>query len=160
MTEGNMKEDSYNSDLNVWISVADLHHKMFWVRQKELSPLGITASQLRILRLIEGLGSKATISAVAKAVNRKADVISRQTMMLEREGFIKRSKGRPKSRQLAIRLTEKSIELLKIAKHSNAMREVLSVLTREERQQLDLILNRLSTKLNEYTFNQIDDWSP
>ena len=31
-----MKEDSYNSDLKVWISVADLHHKMFWLRQREL----------------------------------------------------------------------------------------------------------------------------
>ena len=40
------------------------------------------------------------------------------------------------------------------------MREVLSILTKEERQQLDLILNRLSMKLNEYTSNQIDDWSP
>jgi hypothetical protein len=39
------------------------------------------------------------------------------------------------------------------------MREVLSILTKEERQQLDLILNRLSTKLNAYTFNKIDDWS-
>ena len=154
-----MEEDFYNSDLKFWITVGDLHHKMFWLRQKELSTLGITASQLRILRVIEGLGSKATISVVAEAVNRKVDVISRQTMVLEKDGFIERTKGRPKSRQLAISLTEKSIELLKIAKNSNAMREVLSVLTTKERQQLDLILNRLSTKLNEYTSNQIDDWS-
>jgi DNA-binding MarR family transcriptional regulator len=154
-----MEEDFYNSDLKFWITVGDLHHKMFWLRQKELSTLGITASQLRILRVIEGLGSKATISVVAEAVNRKVDVISRQTMVLEKDGFIERTKGRPKSRQLAISLTEKSIELLKIAKNSNAMREVLSVLTMKERQQLDLILNRLSTKLNEYTSNQIDDWS-
>ena len=61
---------------------------------------------------------------------------------------------------LTISLTKKSIELLKIAKHSDAMREVLSVLTKKEREQLDLILSRLSTKLNEHTSNQIDDWSP
>ena len=155
-----MKEDSSNSDLNVWISVADLHHKMFWLRQKELNPLGITASQLRVLRLIEELGSKATISAIAKALNRKVDVISRQTVMLEKDGFIERSKCKPKSRLMAISLTKKSIGLLKIAKHSNAMREVLSALTKKERQKLVLILSRLSTKLNEYTSNQIDDWSP
>jgi hypothetical protein len=40
------------------------------------------------------------------------------------------------------------------------MKEVLSVLTKEERQQLDSLLNRLQIKLNEYTFLQIDDWSP
>ena len=150
----------YDSDLKVWLSVGDLHHKMFWLRQKELAPLGITASQLRILRLIESLGLQATMSAVAEAVNRKVDVISRQTTILEKDGFIKRTKGKPKSRLLAISLTEKSVELLKVAKHSDGMREVLSILTKEERQQLDLILNRLSMKLNEYTSNQIDDWSP
>jgi DNA-binding MarR family transcriptional regulator len=110
-------------------------------------PIGFTASQLRILRLIESLGLQATMSAVAEAVNRKVDVISRQTMILEKDGFIKRTKGRPKSRILAISLTKKSIELLKVAKQSDGMREVLSVLTAKERHQLDLILNRLSTKL-------------
>jgi DNA-binding MarR family transcriptional regulator len=149
----------YDSDLKVWLSVGDLHHKMFWLRQKELAPLGITASQLRILRLIESLGAKATISAIAKVVNRKGDVLSRQTMVLEKDGLIKRTKGKPKSKLLTISLTKKSVELLKVAKHSDGMREVLSVLTNEERQQLDLILNRLSTKLNEYTFNKIDNWS-
>jgi DNA-binding MarR family transcriptional regulator len=149
----------YDSDLKVWLSVGDLHHKMFWLRQKELAPLGITASQLRILRLIESLGAKATISAIAKVVNRKGDVLSRQTMVLEKDGLIKRTKGKPKSKLLTISLTKKSVELLKVAKHSDGMREVLSVLTNEERQQLDLILNRLSTKLNEYTFSKIDNWS-
>ena len=149
----------YDSDLKMWLLVGDLHHKMFGLRQKELAPLGITAGQLRILRLIESLGGKATISAIAKAVNRKIDVLSRQTMTLEKDGLIKRTKGRPKSRLLTISLTKKGVELLKVAKHSDGMREVLSVLTNEERQQLDLILNRLSTKLNEYTFNKIDNWS-
>jgi hypothetical protein len=69
-------------------------------------------------------------------------VISRQTTILKKDGLIKRTKGRPKSRLLTISLTEKSIELLKVAKHSDGMREVLTVLTREKRQQLDLILNR------------------
>jgi len=153
-------ETQYNSDLKLWTLVGDVHHKMFWLRQKELSPLGITASQLRILRVIECLGLKASIAELAKTVNRKVDVISRQTMILEKDGFIKRTKYRPKSRLFKISLTGKSIELLKIAKSSNGMKEVLSVLTMEERQQLELSLSRLSTKLNECTNNQIDDWSP
>jgi DNA-binding MarR family transcriptional regulator len=153
-------ETQYNSDLKLWTLIGDVHHKMFWLRQKELSPLGITASQLRILRVIECLGLKASIAELAKTVNRKVDVISRQTMILEKDGFSKRTKYRPKSRLFKISLTGKSIELLKIAKSSNGMKEVLSVLTMEERQQLELSLNRLSTKLNECTNNQIDDWSP
>ena len=140
-----MVDNSYNLDLKVWILIGDLHHKMFWLRQKELSEYSVTARQLHILEVIESLGSKATISTVAKAVNRKIDVISRQTVMLEKDGLIKRTKYRPKSRLLIFQLTEKSFELLKIAKQSKVMNEVLSILTSEERQQLDLILNRLSS---------------
>jgi DNA-binding MarR family transcriptional regulator len=155
-----MEKDIYNVDLRVWILIGDLHHKMFWLRQKELSQYNITARQLHILEVIESLGSKATISTIAKAVNRKIDVISRQTMVMEEDGLIERDKEKPKSRLLTFKLTEKSLELLKIAMHSDGMREVLLVLTKDERKQLELILNRLSIKLNKYTSNQIDDWSP
>ena len=156
-----MEEEAlYNLDLKVWILIGDLHHKMFWLRQKELSQYNITARQLRILRVIESLGSKATIYTVAKEVDRKIEVISRQTSKLEKDGFIKRTKDKPRSRVLTFKLNEKSLGLLKTVKHSKGMSEVLSVLTREERQQLDVVLNRLSIKLNEYTSKQINDWSP
>jgi DNA-binding MarR family transcriptional regulator len=154
------EETSYDLDLKVWTLIGDLHHKMFWLRQKELSQYNITARQLLVLRVIESLGAKATISTIAKAVDRKIDVISRQTSMLEKDGFIKRTKDKPRSRVLTFKLNEKSLGLLKIAKQSEGMSEVLSVLTREERQQLDVVLNRLSIKLNEYTSKQIKDWLP
>ena len=154
------EETSYDLDLKEWKLIGDLHHKMFWLRQKELSQYSITARQLLILRAIESLGSKATISTIAKALDRKIDVISLQTSTLEKDGFIKRTKDKPRSRVLTFKLNDKSLELLKIAKHSKGMSEVLSVLTREERQQLDLVLNQLSIKLNEYTSKQIKDWSP
>jgi hypothetical protein len=71
------EEAKYESDVKLWISVADLHHKMFWLRQKELSQYDITVSQLYILVVIENLGAKATISTVAKALGRHVDVLSR-----------------------------------------------------------------------------------
>ena len=154
------EEALYNLDLKTWTLIGNLHHKMFWLRQKELSHHHITSRQLHILRIIEGLGANATISAVAKATDRKLDVISRQAIMLEKDGLIERIKDTPKSRLLTIKLTEKSIEMLKVVKRSNGMKEVLSIITKEERQQLDLVLNRLQIKLNEYTSQQIDEWSP
>jgi DNA-binding MarR family transcriptional regulator len=156
-----MEEDvSYNLDLKTWTLIGDLHHKMFWLRQKELNRYNITARQLHILRVIEGLGANTTISAIAKTVDRKLDVISRQAILLEKDGLIERIKDNPKSRLLTIKLTEKSIELLKVVKRSEGMKEVLTILNKEERQQLDLLLNRLQIKLNEYTFKEIGDWSP
>jgi len=152
------KEAKYELDLKVWILIGDLHHKMFWVRQKELSQYGITVSQLQILRIIENLGAKVTISTVAKAIGRHANVLSRQTTVLENKGLIKRTKERMGSRLLTITLTKKSLELLKVVRHSKVMSEALSVLTMEERQRLEPVLDRLSNNLNKYTFNQIHEW--
>ena len=154
------EEASYNLDLKTWTLIGDLHHKMFGLRQKELSQYNITARQLHILRVIEGLGTNATIAAIAKAADRKLDVISRQAIMLEKDGFIQRIKDTPKSRLLKIKLTEKSLELLKVVKQSEGMKAVLSVLSKEERQQLDSLLNQLQIKLNEHTSREIDNWSP
>jgi DNA-binding MarR family transcriptional regulator len=133
---------------------------MFWLRQKELSQYDITVSQLYILVVIENLGAKATISTVAKALGRHVDVLSRQTTVLENNGLIKRTKERMGSRLLTITLTEKSLELLKVARHSKVMSEVLSVLTMEERQQFEPVLDKLLSNLNKYTFNQIHKWVP
>jgi DNA-binding MarR family transcriptional regulator len=156
-----MEEEAlYNLDLKTWTLIGDLHHKMFGLRQKELSQYNITARQLHILRVIEGLGTNATIAAIAKAADRKLDVIYRQAIMLEKDGFIQRIKDTPKSRLLKIKLTEKSLELLKVVKQSEGMKAVLSVLSKEERQQLDSLLNQLQIKLNEHTSREIDNWSP
>ena len=156
-----MEEDApYNLDLKTWTLIGDLHHKMFWLRQKELNRYNITARQLHILRVIESLGTNTTIYKIAKAVDRKLDVISRQAILLEKDGLIERIKDNPKSRLLTIKLTAKSIELLKVVKRSEGMKEVLTILNKEERQQLDLLLNRLQIKLNEYAFKEIGDWSP
>jgi DNA-binding MarR family transcriptional regulator len=115
----------------------------------------MSARQLHILRVIEGLSSNATIAAIAKTGDRKLDVISRQAILLEKDGLIERIKDTPKSRLLTIKLTEKNLELPKVVKCSEGMKEVLSVLIKEERQQLDIVLNRLSVKLNEYTLRQM-----
>jgi len=59
------------------------------VRQRELSKYHIPTRQLYILKLIQELGEQATLSEIAKKVERKIDVISRQTVMMEKDGLIK-----------------------------------------------------------------------
>jgi len=139
-------------DLNfeVWLLIADLHHKIVLVREKELSQYNITPRKLHVLRLIDTLGSKARISAIAKATDRKIDVISKQAVIMEKEGLIKRLNDTPKSRLLKIELTPKGRALLNISRYSNGMNEILSILSKEELLQLDSVLNRLLIKLKKY----------
>lgn len=140
----------FELNLLIWLQVADLNHKMFLIRNKELSKHSITTRQMHILRLIEALGKKATLSVIAKATERKLDVISRQAVGMEKEGLIKRIRVKPKSRLLKLELTDKGRELLKISRFSDGMNEISSILTEEELKQLHAVLDRLLTKLKQY----------
>jgi DNA-binding MarR family transcriptional regulator len=146
-----MKSQSVlDPNLDIWLLMAYLHYKMVLVRRTELSPHGITSRQMYILQLINTLGSNATLSDIAYLMERKLDAVARKTVTLEKAGLINRIKM-PKSRLLKLELTEKGKEILKSGWYSKGMNEVSSILNEEERQLLHLILNRLLTKLNEYT---------
>ena len=143
-----------DSNFEIWLYIADLHHKIVLVRQKELNQYDISTRKLHILRLINSLGPEARISAISKALGRKLDVVSRQVAAMESEGLIKRTKAKPKSRLLTLTLTEKGREMLKINKYSAGMNAVLSVLSEEEREQVHAALNRMVNKLNEISADE------
>jgi len=144
------KQTLLDVTFQVWLLIADLHHKMVLVREHELKEYGITARQMHVLRLINSLGDKARISAISKATGRTLDVVSRQAKIMENDGLIKRINDKPKSRLLKLELTEKGQELLKISRYSDGMNEVSSVITEKELLQLQSVLNRLLNKMNEY----------
>jgi DNA-binding MarR family transcriptional regulator len=137
-------------NLNMWLLMAKLHYKMVLVRRAELSPHDVTPRQMYILQLIDDLGPSATLSDIAQLIERKLDAVARKTVDMEKAGLIKRIKM-PRSRLLKLKLTEKGSEILKSGWHSKGMKEVSSILNKEERQQFYSVLNRLLTKVDEYT---------
>ena len=140
-----------NNTYQLWLLIGKIHHKRMLVRQRELIPYHISTRQLRILSVIRDLGSKATLTAIAKKVDRKVSVLSLQSIKMEKDGLIKRFRDIPKSRLLRIELTEKGLDLIKIDGKSKAMDEIMSVLSVTERRQLNSLLNKILSKLNEYS---------
>ena len=140
----------FELNFDVWLTIADLQHKMVLIRDKELIRHGITPRQMQIMRLIDALSPEATISVIARAMERKLDVVSRQTALMERDGLIKRVQEHPKSRLLKLELTEKGQDFLKISRFSEGMNEISPVLTEQELLQLDSLLKRLLAKTKEY----------
>ncbi|MGP8079627.1 MAG: MarR family winged helix-turn-helix transcriptional regulator [Dehalococcoidales bacterium] len=142
-----MDELSAISNYDLWMSLVKVHHSLFFLRQKELSPSHIAAQQLQVLRVIQSLGAAATLSAISQKVERKLDVISRQAVRMEKDGLIKRVKDSPKSRLLRIELTAKGLDMLKISRESESINAILSVLTEEERRQIYSALNKILFRL-------------
>ena len=130
--------------------IGKIHHKTMLVKQRELKPYDISIHQLRLLSIIQDMGSKATLSAISKIVERAVSVIDLQTVSMERHGLIKRVKDNPRSRLLRLELTKKGLDSVKINRKAKAMEEIMSVLDAKERRQLHSILDKLLVKLNEY----------
>ena len=138
------------TNFDLWLLMHDITHAVVLIRQRELTPYNIGDRQLWILHAIRNLGSKATINEIAKELDRKISVISRQTAMLEKDGLIRRIKSKAKSRLLTIELTERGLDMLKISRESENIDEILSILNEDERQQLYLTLNKILAELKIY----------
>ena len=123
------KQNLSESNFDLWHLIGTVHHSLLWARQKELNQYHIPQRQAYILGIIQSLGSKATIFEVAKKVERRSDVISRQAVKMENDGLIKRIKDTPKSSLLRIELTEKGLEMLKISKQSKSVDAIFSPLS-------------------------------
>jgi DNA-binding MarR family transcriptional regulator len=144
---GSLNDDNVDQ---LWLLIGKVHHKRMLVRQRELGPYSIPFRHLRMLSIIQDLGSKATLLAIARKVERKVSVISGQTINMEKYGLINRVQVNPRSRLLRIELTKKGRDLIKINGKSKAMHEIMSVLNAKERQHLYTILNKILIKLEEY----------
>ena len=84
------------SNFELWTLIGRVNHTILQLRQQELSSYKIPVRQLYVLRIIRALGENATLSEVAKQVERETHVISKQAIRMEKDGLIKRTKNTPK----------------------------------------------------------------
>jgi DNA-binding MarR family transcriptional regulator len=138
------------SNFDLWLLIGRANHAIMLVRQKELSQHHVPPRQTLFLYTLDSLGPKATLSKVAMTMERKAHVISRQAARMEKDGLIKRIHDTPKSRLLRLELTEKGLEIVKLARKSEAIDAIISFLNKEERRQMKSVLNRILVKVKEY----------
>jgi len=134
------------SNYELMFLIDQLSHSIYLARKRELTTYGVHVSQFLVLRIIEDLGSNATIYKISRRVKRKGEVISRQVISMEKDGLIKRVKKTPKSNLLTLELTEKGNEIIKIAGQSKAIDDIFSRISNEEHQQFESILKRFFKK--------------
>ena len=140
------KTTSLKSYFDLWLLVIKVNHLTMLAWQKEMDQYQIPARQFYLLRVIKDLGAKATLSELAKQVERRVHVVSSQTIEMEKDGLIKRI-TMPKSRLLKIELTQKGLEIINICTGTKSIDMIFSSLSGEECQKLESILNVLLNKL-------------
>jgi len=138
------------SNFELWTLIGRLNHIIVLHRQKELSLYKMPLRQLHVLRTIKALGPKATLSEVAKQVERELNVISRQAVRMEKDGLINRIKDTPKSNQLRFELTDKGLHMAQVSGQSQSLDVIFSSLSNTEHQQMAKMLKKALKQANKY----------
>jgi DNA-binding MarR family transcriptional regulator len=148
-----MKTKIYKPSANfqLWLLVGKVGHSINLIRQRELSLYHIPVRQLHVLHLINDLGSKATLAEVARQAERNDNVISRQTVVMERDGFIKRIKDVPKSNSLRFEMTQKGTDLVNVTRQSEKIEKIFSSLSKKQQQDLKSLLARILVETEKYS---------
>ena len=141
-----MKKTTFSaSNFELWLLLGKVSHAINLVRQIELNRYNVPVRQAHVLRVVQALGPKATLSEVAKQVERKLPVISVQAVTMEKNGLIKRIKTKPNV--LRLELTRKGLEIANASKSSKSIDQIFSFLHDEDRQQMESILKRVLINL-------------
>ena len=103
--------------------------------------------ELEIVLINDGMEDDGT-KAVCDKYSKKLDIKYVFSGGRNKNGLIKRIKTTPNG--LTLELTSKGLEIAKISGLSKSIDGIFSFLSDEEREQMESILNKMSTELNNY----------
>ncbi len=113
----------------------------------ELEPFGIQLVRAWALWGLKAMGRPATVAEMAAILDRDHQSTSQLLKRMEKDGLVKRQKGLDKRGTVTISLTPQGDELLgQIVANTQIISEVFGCLTKEEREILRMILEKLRTE--------------
>lgn len=88
---------SKNSSKYSWYLIEKASHLLFWVKQRELTPYNILSRQSYILYLLYNIDHNVTLTELSRLTDRKMGTLSIIISRMERDGLIKKIRGKPRS---------------------------------------------------------------
>ncbi len=137
---------SVDEDQELWVLLIRARDAISRVRQKELDSYGIFARQSAALYFIGLLGEKATPTKISRDLFRARSSVSELLVRMENDGLLRKEKDSATKKQLKIVLTEKGREAYHNASKRESIKEIMSVLSEQERKQLQSCLHKLWSK--------------
>jgi len=144
------QEKMFNDqDYRLWVLLNQVRDAVLKARQKELVQYNISATQAATLLVIEAIGAKATATEISRRLFREphsvagaAGILSR----MEKKGLVRRLKDLDRKNLRRVVLTEKGREAYYQSTKRESIRQIMSSLSEEERQQLTSSLETLRDK--------------
>jgi MarR family 2-MHQ and catechol resistance regulon transcriptional repressor len=139
------------SHSNVWHTVADANKLWYRLAEKELSLLGITLSEYRVLRLISEEGACPMVKLARDQMMTKGGVTG-LIDHLEKQGFLERIRSESDRRVINIEITKEGRKLVErgTALYQKFLEKSLENLTEEEIKTFLRILNKMISSVQKH----------
>jgi MarR family multiple antibiotic resistance transcriptional regulator len=130
----------------LWLLLARSQHIISKIRHKELRECGVTMNEAAVLLTIMRLKRPATPTAISQDVHWEPHTVSELLKVMEKKGTIRKVRDLERKNLVRVEITEKGLDAYVKSSQRKAIRKVMSVLTREEQNQLWVLLSKIRDK--------------
>ena len=136
----------------LWVLCHQTHNLVTKCEEKALTAAGLTPQQFGVMMAIKNIKPPVTPTEVAKWLDRSTNSVSMIVDRMEKDGLVRRRRDVRDRRSLRLVITKKGGEAFEQALGPawELIEHVLSSLTREERQILNELLEKMREKAYQY----------
>ena len=138
-----------DEDFNLALLLLKLRRFIAKAREKELSQYGLTRAQSGILYVAQATGERSTPAEISRLVFREPHTISSLIDRMGKAGLVKKAKDLPRKNQVRVTITEKGRQAYLQSAKRETTHKIMSALSKEEREQLKIYLEKLTDKAKE-----------
>jgi len=134
----------------LWLQLVRTTDVIHRVRNDELVAGGLDSSaQAGILFLVRALGHKATPAEISRHLFRRSHGVSTIISRMENKGLVKKAKDLDRRNMVRVEMTEMGQKACDYAAKVLSIQRIMSALSEDERDELRILLNRLSDRAAE-----------
>ena len=135
-----------DKDYRLWSLLHQARSALFKVREKDVNPYGITATQSAVLFVISSIRGNATPNLISRWLIREPHTTSNILNRMKEQGLVDKVRNPNNRSEVIVSLTKKGRQIYRQTEDIEIIREMMSCLSEEERQQLYSSLKKLRDK--------------
>ena len=120
---------SADRDYELWVLLHQARDAVFRVRENELASVGLTAMQAAVLFIIKSIEGPAVPAEIARWIFREHHTVSGLLNRMEKEGLVKKTKGRPQRNMITVEITEKGEQAYTRSRELKSVHRIMSGLS-------------------------------
>jgi len=146
---------SVDKDYTLWGLLIQAKDMVFKAREKELRQYGISPEEAAVLFIVQSIGNQATPAEISRWLLRKPHTVSGILSRMEKKGLVRKTKDLDRENLVSVTLTEKGQQAYHQSTKIESIRQIMSSLSEDERQQLSSGLKKLRDRaLKQLGMNQ------